>query len=82
MVVMENVTLRAGQAIKNRFAFSTSQVEEALEFGKRKTNQRLNREVTQMIKTDQRKVLFLQEEYADGQGKYTYSDGESYEREW
>ena len=35
-----------------------------------------------MIKTDQRKVLFLKEEYADGQGKYTYSDGESYEREW
>ena len=28
-----------------------------------------------MVKTDQRKVLFLQEEYADGQGKYFYSDG-------
>ena len=35
-----------------------------------------------MIKTDQRKVLFLKEEYAHGQGKYSYSDGVSYEGEW
>ena len=35
-----------------------------------------------MIKTDQRKVLFLKEEYADGQGKYSYSNGASYEGEW
>ena len=35
-----------------------------------------------MINTDQRKVLFLKEEYADGQGKYFYSDGGSYEGEW
>ena len=35
-----------------------------------------------MIKTDQRKVLFLKEAYADGQGKYSYSDGASYEGEW
>ena len=35
-----------------------------------------------MIKTDQKKVLFLKEAYADGQGKYSYSDGASYEGEW
>ena len=35
-----------------------------------------------MIKTDQRKILFIKEEYADGKGKYTYSDGVSYDGEW
>ena len=28
------------------------------------------------------KVLFFREEYADGHGKYFYSDGASYEGEW
>ena len=35
-----------------------------------------------MIKTNKSKVIFLKEENADGKGKYTYSDGESYEGEW
>lgn len=29
-----------------------------------------------------RNVLFLKEEHADGQEKYSYSDGASYEGEW
>ena len=62
--------------------FSTSQAYEALAFGSRKTNQALHLTAIQMIKTDKRKVLFLKEEYANGQGKYTYSDGASYEGEW
>ena len=28
------------------------------------------------------KVLFLREEYRDGQGTFTYSDGNKYEGEW
>mgnify|MGYP000353734854 CR=1 FL=1 len=35
-----------------------------------------------MNKAGKQKVLFLKEEYADGQGKYTYPNGESYEGEW
>jgi hypothetical protein len=35
-----------------------------------------------MNKESKQKVLFLKEEYADGQGKYFYSDGASYEGEW
>jgi len=35
-----------------------------------------------MEKTSKQKVLFLKEEYADGQGKYKYLDGDSYEGEW
>ena len=31
-----------------------------------------------MKKASKQKVLFLKEEYADGQGKYTYPNGESY----
>ena len=35
-----------------------------------------------MIKTNKSKVIFIQEEYADGEGKYFYSDGASYEGKW
>jgi len=35
-----------------------------------------------MNKAGKQKVLFLKEEYADGHGKYFYSDGASYEGEW
>ena len=35
-----------------------------------------------MNKAGKQKVLFLQEEYADGQGKYTYPNGESYVGDW
>ena len=35
-----------------------------------------------MIKTNKSKVLFLKEEYANGQGKYTYPNGESYDGDW
>ena len=35
-----------------------------------------------MNKASKQKVLFLKEEFADGQGKYSYSDGASYEGEW
>ena len=35
-----------------------------------------------MKKASKQKVLFLKEEYADGQGKYTYSKGECYVGDW
>ena len=35
-----------------------------------------------MNKESKQKVLFLKEEYADGQGKYTYPNGESYVGDW
>ena len=35
-----------------------------------------------MNKAGKQKVLFLKEEYADGQGKYTYPNGESYVGDW
>ena len=35
-----------------------------------------------MIKKNKQKVLFLKEEFADGQGKYNYSNGESYVGDW
>ena len=35
-----------------------------------------------MIKTDQRKVLFLKEEYADGEGTFKYPEGGKYEGQW
>ena len=31
---------------------------------------------------DKNKVLFLREEYRDGQATFTYSDGNKYEGEW
>ena len=31
---------------------------------------------------DKNKVFFLREENGDGQGTYTYSDGNKYEGEW
>ena len=35
-----------------------------------------------MKKTSKQKVLFLKEEYANGQGKYTYPNRESYVGDW
>ena len=35
-----------------------------------------------MNKASKQKVLFLKEEFADGQGKYTYPNGESYVGDW
>ena len=35
-----------------------------------------------MKKTSKQKVLFLKEEYADGQGKYTYPNRMSYVGDW
>ena len=35
-----------------------------------------------MIKTDQRKVLFLKGEYADGEGTFVYSKRSKYEGHW
>ena len=31
---------------------------------------------------DKNKVFFLREEHGDGQGTFTYSDGNKYEGEW
>ena len=35
-----------------------------------------------MIKTNTNKVLFLKEEYADGEGKYLYPNRGKYEGHW
>ena len=35
-----------------------------------------------MIKTDKRKVLFLKEEYGEGQGLFIFDDSCRYEGEW
>ena len=35
-----------------------------------------------MKKESKQKVLFLKEEYADGQGTYIYPNGEKYAGEW
>jgi len=32
--------------------------------------------------SNKKKVLFLREEYGDGQGTFTYPNGEKYEGEW
>ena len=35
-----------------------------------------------MIKTNTNKVLFLKEEFADGEGKFLYPNGSKYEGHW